>query len=56
VTGDVQKLGSRFKASLRVHETRTGRLLATAIASGDSIDALDDAIPRAAAELSEPIK
>src|SRR5205814_2199450 len=32
VSGDIQKVGTRYKISLRMHETRDGRLISTAIA------------------------
>jgi hypothetical protein len=56
VSGDVLKVGSRYKMSLKLHETRGGRLLSTAIASGKSIDELDDALQVAAQELMKPTK
>lgn len=54
ISGDLQKLGSRFKLSLRLHETRQGRLLSSAIASGGTLEQLDDAAPGAVKTLFEP--
>ena len=51
VSGELLKVGSRYKVSLRLHETHEGRLIASAIASGKSVDELDEATQAAAAEL-----
>jgi hypothetical protein len=51
VSGEVLKIGTRYKLALRLHETRDGKLLGAAVASGRSIDELDDAVGRAATEL-----
>lgn len=56
ISGDLQKLGSRFKLSLRLHETRDGRLLTSSIASGQTIEQLDDASGPAVARLFQPAK
>ncbi len=51
VSGDVLKFGARYKLSLRLHETKGGRLLATAIASGATLEELDAEVQARAAEL-----
>jgi hypothetical protein len=51
VSGDVLKVGSRYKMSLKLHDTHQGRLLATAIASGATVEELDDSVQKAALEL-----
>ena len=51
VSGEIQKVGTRYKMALRLHETREGRLVSAAVASGKSIDELDDGAAKAAAEL-----
>ena len=51
VSGEIQKVGSYFKISLRLHETKEGRLLAAAIASVKSIDELDKSVAAAVDEL-----
>jgi hypothetical protein len=51
VSGEVLKVGTRYKLTLRLHETHEGKLLGAAVASGRSIDELDDAVGKAAAEL-----
>lgn len=42
ISGEIQMVGTRYKVSLRLHETHEGRLLASAIATGKTIDELDD--------------
>jgi hypothetical protein len=54
VSGEILKVGSHFKLSLKLHETHDGRLLSTAVASGKSIDELDESAQSAAAELILP--
>jgi len=56
VSGEILKVGSHFKLSLKLHETREGRLLSTAVASGKSIDDLDDSAQAAAIELIAPLR
>ena len=51
VSGDVLKFGSRFKLSLRLHETRGGQLLSAAVASGATLDELDTAVQEKGREL-----
>ena len=53
VSGEIQKLGSRYKLTLRLHDTREGRLLGSAQASGLTIDDLDNDAQRAARDLFE---
>ena len=54
ISGDVLKVGSRYKMSLRLHDTHAGRLLSTAIASGKTVDELDEALTKAAEDLMNP--
>ena len=51
ISGELQKVGTHFKLTLRLHDTRDGRLLASAIGSGKSIDELDESAQKAAEEL-----
>jgi hypothetical protein len=51
VSGDLLRFGSSFKLDLKLHDTRSGKLLSTAIASGKSIDELDAQAQAAATEL-----
>jgi hypothetical protein len=54
ISGEVLKVGSRYKISLKLHETHDGRLLSTGVASGKTIDELDEKLQAAAAELLAP--
>jgi hypothetical protein len=51
VSGDLLKFGARLKLSLRLHETKGGRLLAAAVASGATLEDLDAEVQKRAAEL-----
>lgn len=51
ISGELQKLGNLYKLSLRLHDTREGRLLGSAIASGKSVEELDGAAQKAAEDL-----
>ena len=51
VSGDLQKVGSQLKLSLRLHETQGGQLLAAEVDSGKNIDDLDTAASEAADRL-----
>jgi hypothetical protein len=54
ISGEVLKVGTHFKLSLKLHETHDGRLLSTAVGSGKTIDELDDSAQTAAGELIVP--
>ncbi|MCA1828331.1 MAG: hypothetical protein ABR567_12380 [Myxococcales bacterium] len=51
VSGEIQKVGTRYKLTLRLHDTHEGKLLSSAIGSGKSIDELDESAQKAAEEL-----
>jgi hypothetical protein len=51
VSGDLLKFGARLKLSLRLHETKGGRLLAAAVASGATLEELDTEVQKKTAEL-----
>ena len=51
ISGEIQKVGSKYKLTLRLHDTHEGKLLASAIGSGKSIDELDESAQKAAEEL-----
>ncbi|MBS2024860.1 MAG: DUF2380 domain-containing protein, partial [Deltaproteobacteria bacterium] len=51
VSGEIQKVGTQFKLSLRLHETHAGRLVASSQASGHSVDELDASAQQAVLEL-----
>ncbi len=56
VSGEILKVGSHYKLSLKLHETHDGRLLSTSVASGKSIDELDESAQGAATELIAPAR
>jgi TolB-like protein len=56
ISGDVLKVGSKFHISLRLHETHDGRLLSSAIATGRTVDELDETLQAAAADLLTPAR
>lgn len=51
VSGELVKVGTQYKLSLRLHETRDGRLLGASVASGATIDELDRSANQAVAQL-----
>jgi hypothetical protein len=51
VSGEIQKLGTLYKLSLRLHDTREGRLLSSTQASGKTVEDLDQSAQQAAADL-----
>lgn len=55
VSGDLLRFGSSYKLDLRLHDTRSGELLAGAAASGETVDKLDHAVAPAVRELMTPL-
>ena len=51
ISGEVLKIGSQYKISLKLHETAGGRLLSTGVASGRTVDELDGGLQAAASDL-----
>jgi hypothetical protein len=51
ISGELVKVGTRYKLSMRMHETHEGRLLGAALASGSTIDELDESTNQAVATL-----
>ena len=56
ISADVLKVGSKYHISLRLHETHDGRLLSSAIATGRTVDELDEGLQNAASELLAPTR
>jgi TolB-like protein len=54
ISGEILKVGSRYKISLKLHETHDGRLLSTGVASGKNFDELDDKLQQAVSDLLAP--
>ena len=55
VSGELLKFGSSYKLDMRLHDTREGRMLSGATASGNTPDALDKNLAQAIARLLAPI-
>jgi TolB-like protein len=55
INGDILKVGTRFKIVLRLHETKSGRLLSIGEASGKDVDELDQSTEQAVRELFAPL-
>jgi TolB-like protein len=55
VTGEILRYGEGLRVNLRLHETRTARLLSAAVASGTQADALEKDLHRAVAKLMSPL-
>ena len=51
ISGEIQKVGTKYKMTLRLHDTREGRLLASTQASGKTIEELDSTAQAAAEKL-----
>ncbi len=56
VSGDLLRVGTKFKLDLRLHATRDGRLLGGAAASGRTADELDASAGDAIGELLAPLR
>jgi hypothetical protein len=54
ISGDIVRVGTRLKLSIRLHETHESKLLGSAIGSGRTVDELDDGAQNAARELLTP--
>lgn len=55
VSGDLLRIGKNFKLDLRMHETKEGRLVSGAQASGASVEELDSAVGAAVTKLVAPL-
>lgn len=56
ISGELQKVGSNYKLSLRLHETKEGKLLSAVVSSGKDIDELDKDARTGVARLLEPLR
>lgn len=56
VSGEVQKLGSNYKLSLRLHSTSDGRLISAGVASGATLDELDKDSRRLVATFADKLR
>lgn len=55
VSGELQRLGAKYRLSLRLHDTAEGRLLSTAFGSGATVDELDEVTRSAAKDLLQAL-
>jgi hypothetical protein len=51
VSGEMLKVGTHYKLTLRLHDTHEARLIGATVASGSTIDELDEATTKAALDL-----
>jgi hypothetical protein len=56
VSGEIQKLGSNYKLSLRLHSTADGRLISAGVASGQNLDELDKDARRVVSTFAEKLR
>lgn len=56
VTGEILRFGRGLRVNLRLHDTRSARLLSAAVASGDGPEALEKDLVRAVGKLVGPLK
>jgi len=55
ISGELLRVGTSLKLDLKLHATADGRLLAGAVATGKSVDALDEAVPATVSKLLSPL-
>lgn len=55
VSGEVLRFGAGFRASLRLHDTVSGKLLAGSVATGETPEALEQEIGPAVVQLFAPV-
>src|SRR6266446_862864 len=56
VSGEILRVGESLKASLRLHETRSGTLVAAATAAGSTAEELDSRLGSAVRQLVAPLR
>src|SRR2546428_4211030 len=56
VSGEILRVGESLKASLRLHETRSGTLVAAATAAGSTAEELDSRLGSAVRQLVAPLQ
>jgi hypothetical protein len=56
VSGEILRVGESLKASLRLHETRSGTLLSAATATGSTAEELDSRLAGAVRQLVAPLQ
>lgn len=56
VSGELLKFGTQYKLNLKLHDVRSGELLAGAVAAGTTADDLDKAVAPAVGKLLAPLQ
>ena len=56
ISGELLRVGTSLKLDLKMHATADARLLAGTVATGKSVDALDEAVPASVARLLAPLR
>ena len=56
VSGEIQRVGSKLKLTMRLHETHEGKLLGASVASGKDIDELDEELAKTVSRLFQNVK
>ena len=56
ITGEVLRFGSSLRLTLRMHDTKTGRLVSSEVAKGKEIEALEDPTEKAVLALIQQIE
>src|SRR5207237_846833 len=56
VSGELLKFGTQYKLNMKLHDTRSGELIAGAVAAGATADDLDRSLAQACEKLFAPLK
>jgi hypothetical protein len=56
ISGELLRFGTQYKLNMKLHDTRTGELIAGAVASGATADELDHALRPAVEKLLAPLR
>jgi len=56
VSGELLKFGTQYKLNMKLHDTRSGELIAGAVAAGTTADDLDRSVAQACEKLFAPLK
>jgi TolB-like protein len=56
VSGEALRVGSHFKINLKLHETRSARLLGQGVASGHTLDELDGETQKVVTQLVQALR
>ena len=56
VSGELLRFGTQYKLNMKLHDTRSGELIAGAVAAGTTADDLDRSVAQACEKLFAPLK